>query len=35
MFIYDEKTFNSAIANANEKPYENLYNIAKNFGMIN
>ena len=34
-FLYDEDILKSAIAHFNEKPYENLYNMAKNFGTIN
>lgn len=35
VFIYSEKTFYSALANENEKPYENLYNLAKTYGALN
>ncbi len=34
-FIYDEQILLSAIAKPNEKPYENLYNMAKRLGTLN
>lgn len=34
-FIFNEKTFRSAIADNNEKPYDNLYNIARTYGALN
>lgn len=32
---FDENTLASAIAHSNEKPYENLYNWAREFGTLN
>lgn len=34
-WILDDYTLHSAIANSNEKPYENLYNLAKTSGILN
>lgn len=31
-FIFDEDIVQSAIGNVNEKPYENLYKMAKTYG---
>lgn len=34
-FIFDENTLHSALAHENEKPYENLYNLATTYGSLN
>lgn len=34
-FIVTEYTLHSAIADSNEKPYDNLYNMAKSVGALN
>ena len=34
-FVVSDYTLFSALADSNEKPYENLYNLAKNAGIVN
>lgn len=34
-FVVDDYVLHSALADSNEKPYENLYNLAKSTGIVN
>lgn len=34
-FVFNEKLLHSAIADENEKPYDNLYSLAKTYGALN
>ena len=34
-FLISDDGMRSTLGDCNEKPYENLYNVAKNFGSLN